>query len=30
MFSADLRLRPPEPVAEPVADAGHGHGGGHH
>lgn len=34
MFTADLRLRPPEPVAEPVADTGHGsahsHGGAHH
>lgn len=30
MFTADLRLRPPEPVAEAVSDAGHGHGGGHH
>ncbi len=30
MFTADLRLRPPEPVAEAAADAGHGHGGGHH
>lgn len=33
MFTADLRLRPPEPAAEPVADAAHGHGshgGGHH
>jgi len=30
MFTADLRLRPSEPVAEPIGDSGHGHVGGNH
>lgn len=30
MVTADLRLRPPDPMAGGMANSGQGHGGGHH